>query len=143
MVTEILNTGPRGFCGDPVVRTSPLNAGVVGSVLGLGAKITPASWPPIQNLKQKQYCNKFSKDFENNPYQKVLKKKKKVLVLFLLVCYYPVIHCCVTTLGGGDMLLKSISESTQPFSYTLFHLVLRQSYKANVREEMLSQSEGC
>ena len=49
---------------------------------------------------------------------------------------------CVTILGGSNMLLKSISESTQPFSYTLFHLVLRQSYKVNVREEMLSQSEG-
>ena len=28
-----------------------------------------------QNIKQKQYCNKFKKDFKNGPHQKNLKKK--------------------------------------------------------------------
>ena len=36
-----------------------------------------ASWPKKQNIKQKQYCNKFSKDFKNGPHQ----KKKKITYL--------------------------------------------------------------
>ena len=43
---------------------------------GQGAKIPHASGPKNQNIKQKQYCNKFNKDFKNGPHQKVLKKKK-------------------------------------------------------------------
>ena len=31
--------------------------------------------PKDQNIKQKQYCNKFSEDFKNGPHQK--KKRKK------------------------------------------------------------------
>ena len=42
---------------------------------GWGAKIPHGSGPKNQNIKQKQYCNKFSKDFENDPHQKNLKKK--------------------------------------------------------------------
>ena len=40
-----------------------------------GAKMPHDSWPRIQNIKQKQYCNKFNKDFKNGPHQ----KKKKSL----------------------------------------------------------------
>ena len=35
----------RDFPGGPVVKTSPSNAGSVGSIPGLGAKIPHASWP--------------------------------------------------------------------------------------------------
>ena len=42
------------------------------------AKITQALGPKTQNIKQKQYCNKFNKDFENDPHQKNLKKKKEM-----------------------------------------------------------------
>ena len=48
-----------------MVKTLPSNAGGVGSIPGLGAKIPLASWPKTQNIKQKQYCNKFNKDFKN------------------------------------------------------------------------------
>ena len=65
------------FPGGPVVKTSPSNAGGAGSILGQGAKIPHASWPKNQNIKQKQYCNKFNKDFKNGPHQKNLKKKKE------------------------------------------------------------------
>ena len=34
-----------------------------------GAKIPHISQPENQNIKQKQYCNKFSKDFKNGPHQ--------------------------------------------------------------------------
>ena len=32
-----------------------------------------------KNMKQKQYCNKFNKDFKNGPHQKKKILKKKVL----------------------------------------------------------------
>ena len=57
-----------------MVETSPSNAGGVGSIPGRGTKIPHASGPKKQNMKQKQYCNKFSKDFKNGPHQK---KKEK------------------------------------------------------------------
>ena len=62
----------RDFPGSPVVETSPSNAGCVGLIPGRGAKIPHASRPKNQNIKQKQYCNKFNKDFKkkNGPHQK-------------------------------------------------------------------------
>ena len=57
-----------------MVKTSPSNnAGGEGSLPGRGAKILHASRPKKkQNMKQKQYCNKFNKDFKNGPHQKNL-----------------------------------------------------------------------
>ena len=46
-----------------MVKTLPFNAGGKGLILGQGAKIPHASRPENQNIKQKQYCNKFNKDF--------------------------------------------------------------------------------
>ena len=60
----------RDFPGSPVVKTLPFNAGGAGSVLGQGAKIPHALQPKKQNIKQKQYCNKFNKVFKNGPHQK-------------------------------------------------------------------------
>ena len=57
----------RDFSGGPVVKTSPSNAGGTCLIPCRGAKIPHASGPKNQNIKQKQYCNKFNKD---------LKKKK-------------------------------------------------------------------
>ena len=45
------------------------SAGRVGSIPG---QIANALWPKNQNIKQKQYCNKFNKDFK-----KLHIKKKK------------------------------------------------------------------
>ena len=39
------------------------------------AKIPHALWPVSQNIKEKQYCNKFNKDFKNYPHQKTNLKK--------------------------------------------------------------------
>ena len=64
----------RDFPGSPVVKTSSSNAGGAGSIPGQGAKIPHASGPKNQNIKQKQYCNKFSKDFENVHIKKIFKK---------------------------------------------------------------------
>ena len=49
------------FPGCPAVKISPPNAGGSGSIPGQGAKIPHASWPKSQNLKQKQYYNKYHK----------------------------------------------------------------------------------
>ena len=40
-------------------------------------KILHASGPKHQTIKQKQYGNKFSKDFKDVPYKKIFKKKNK------------------------------------------------------------------
>ena len=60
----------RDFPASPVIKTLPSNAGGMGSIPGLGAKIPPASWPKKQNITPKQYCNKFDKDFKNDPPEK-------------------------------------------------------------------------
>ena len=59
-----------------MVKTSPSSAGGVGLIPGQGAKIPRASGPKNQNIKQKQYGNKFNKDFKNGPHQKKVLKNK-------------------------------------------------------------------
>ena len=58
------------FPGGPVVTTSPSNAGGEGLITGRGVKIPHALWSKNQNKKQKQRCNKFSKDYKNGPRRK-------------------------------------------------------------------------
>ena len=60
----------RDFPGSPVVKISPSDAGSVGSIPDQGVKIPHTSWPKTQNIKQKQYCHKFNKDFKKGPHQK-------------------------------------------------------------------------
>ena len=59
---------PQDFPGDPVVMTSPSNAGGKDLISGQGAKISLASWPKCQNIKQMHSCNKFNKDFKDDPH---------------------------------------------------------------------------
>ena len=61
-----------------MVKTLPSNAGGVGLIPGQGAKIPHASGPKNQNIKQKQYCNKFNKDLKNGPHQKKNKIKRTI-----------------------------------------------------------------
>ena len=75
-----------------MVNTSPSNAGGAGSIPGQGAKIPHTLGPKHQNIKQKQYCNKFNKDFKNGPHQKILKKKKQLSVE---ACFFPSIYLSV------------------------------------------------
>ena len=67
----------RDVSGCPVVKTSPPKAGGVGLTPGQGAKIPHASPPKNQNIKQKQYCNKFIKDLKKkwSTSKKIFKKK--------------------------------------------------------------------
>ena len=69
----------RDFPGSPVVKTSPSTARSVSLISGQGTKIPHASWPKNQNIKQKQYCNKFNEDFKNGPRQKKKNPLKNVV----------------------------------------------------------------
>ena len=53
----------------------PSSVGGASLIPGQGAKIPQAkiSWSTNQNMKQKEYCNKFNKDFKKD-FLKVLKK---------------------------------------------------------------------
>ena len=56
------------FPDSPVVKTSLSNAKGVGLIPGQGAKIP--TWLVVKKkIKRKQYCNKFNKDFKNDPYK--------------------------------------------------------------------------
>ena len=63
------------FSRVPLGKTLLSNARVESSIPLPGVKIPHTLGP--KNIKQKQYCNKFSKDFKNGPHQKISKKKKK------------------------------------------------------------------
>ena len=63
------------FPGGPVVKASPSNAGGVGLIPGLGTKITHASWPRNQDIKQKHYCNRFNKDLKMVHIKKIFLKR--------------------------------------------------------------------
>ena len=58
------------FSGGPVAESSPPNAGGVSLIPGQEAKIPHASGHKNNNIKQKQYCNKYNKEFLNGPYKK-------------------------------------------------------------------------
>ena len=63
-----------------MVKTSPSNADDAGSIPGPGAKIPHSLKLKNQTIKQKQYCNKFSKDlffFKKKECMVNEKKKKK------------------------------------------------------------------
>ena len=51
------------FPGSPVVKTLHFQCRQYDSVPAWGSKILHATWPKNQNIKQKQYCDKFNKDF--------------------------------------------------------------------------------
>ena len=70
MILALLKVKLWDFAGCPVVKTLPSNARDAGSIPSQGAKIPRASGPKNRNIKQKQYCNKFNKDFKNGPHQK-------------------------------------------------------------------------
>ena len=62
-----------------MVKTLPSSAGDVGSIPSQGVKNPCASRSKNQNVKQKQYCNKFNESFKNGPHQKNFFKKRIVL----------------------------------------------------------------
>ena len=67
----IIKRGLADFSGGPVVETSPSNAG--GAYLIPGWELSSHVPRGQRNIKQKQYCNKFSKDIK----MVNIRKKKK------------------------------------------------------------------
>ena len=57
-IVSLKNSNVGDFPGSPVVKTLLSSAGGVGSIPGRGTKILHALRPKTQNIKQKQYCNK-------------------------------------------------------------------------------------
>ena len=74
----------EGFPEGPVFKTSLPNAGVVDMLPGGGAMIPHVLWSEKQNIKQKQHCNKFSKDFNNGLHQKKSLKNKQLLISHMM-----------------------------------------------------------
>ena len=58
----------------------------VGLIPGQGAKIPHSLPPKKQNIALNQCCNKFNKDFKNDPHKKKILKKKKKRKLRLPAC---------------------------------------------------------
>ena len=63
--------------GGPAVKALSSSAVRSSLIPGGGSKIPNALQSEHQNIKQKQYCKKFNKDFKNGPDQKKIFKKKK------------------------------------------------------------------
>ena len=61
--TMMSTEGLGDFSNSPAVKTSPFNleGGAAAGVSPLVGK--------LGNIKQKQYCSKFNKDFKNSPHQ--------------------------------------------------------------------------
>ena len=66
------------FTGGSVIKNPPSSARRARMTPGQGTKIPHASRPKHQNIKQKQYCNKFNKDFKTDLDQQNLKKKNEL-----------------------------------------------------------------
>ena len=62
---ELLKFKKAGTCLVVQWLTSPSSAVEASLIPGWGAKISHASQPKNQNLKQKEYCNKFNKGLKN------------------------------------------------------------------------------
>ena len=112
----VLTTKYKDFPGGPVVKSSPSSAEGTGSIPGWRAKTVHTSGPKNQNIKQKQYCKKFHKDFKNGPHLKSLKKKKKRYIAYLLCS-----QCCARGLVSTGKP-KSSNITAFPQTGTLSHL---------------------
>jgi len=102
-----------------VVKTPPSNAGGVSLVPCWRAKIPHGLWPKNQNIKQKQYCNKFNKDFKNGPRQK--RNLKKILICKFhhpcWLCVYWLVSLLV--IGLVVLFCKSSNFSLNAICYEL------------------------
>ena len=80
------------FPGGPMVKTSSSKTGGADLIPGQGGKIPNASQLKNQNIKQRQYCNKFNKDFKNGV--------SKMNILFTFIGeIFSFQNCFLSTLG--------------------------------------------
>ena len=64
----------RNYLGGPVVKTASSKQGIWVQYLVGKQKSHMTYGPQIQNIKQKQSCDKFNKDFKNGPHLKIVLK---------------------------------------------------------------------
>ena len=74
--------------GEQVVKTSPSNERYAGSVSVQGAEIPCTLRPKIKDIKQKQYCNKFNKDFKKQRIQRMERDDNNLKNMTDNWCYY-------------------------------------------------------
>ena len=67
VTSQLMKTSSRDFLSSPAVKTSPSQR-CVSLIPGWGANIPHALWLKSQNIKQKHYCNKLSKDVNKGPH---------------------------------------------------------------------------
>ena len=65
----VLKANLKDYPGSPVLKTSTSNAGSTGLIPGQGGNIPHALREKNTNIKQKQYCDKFNKDFKSGPHK--------------------------------------------------------------------------
>ena len=63
------------FETSPVIQSLTLFHPGKSLIPGQGAKSPCTSGPKNQNIKHKQYCNKFNKDFKDGPHKNIFKKR--------------------------------------------------------------------
>lgn len=68
-------------------RDSPGSLVVISKTENVSSILGHASWPKHQTLKKKQYCKKFTEDFNDGPHQKkkIFKKRIKHLKSKIIV----------------------------------------------------------
>ena len=66
-----------------MVKTSPSNAGGVGSILVRRLRSHMPCGQTTKNIIQKQDYNKFNKDFKNGLHKKIFKNEKHSINLYL------------------------------------------------------------
>ena len=92
------------------LRPCLLRQGGAGSIPVGGAKIPHALWPKKKDIKQKQYYNKFNKDFKNGPHPKNLFKTKYLFMWQQL---------CVPWLGFSHVFYTKMELINHTFKTTL------------------------
>ena len=101
-----------------------------------------------ENIKQKQHCNKFSKDFKNGPHpKKKLKKKKELFPAFLLhlnPCVLPATPHCVLISFTKMLPLSGASSTSLLWSLLFFKAQLSTPFflRSSLTTEVLVLEES-
>ena len=123
------------FLGSPVVKTSPSRVRGGSFIPDPGANIPHTSWPKNQNIKQKQYCNKFSKDFLKCPPQKKILKNKTIFLVYMSKEIVP-----NKTAPWSASLVKFYPDSL-PLSVWFIHFLYLVNYMVTGSVTLLNTGE--
>ena len=99
----------------------PMEGGV-GVIICQGVKIPHTSQPKNENIKQKQYCNKFNKYFKNGPHFKKICKKVFCIWFWIAMVFAVMLslqHAVEPTCTGSSELILPISSKPEFYDITL------------------------